>query len=272
MSTKSSLQHIAHNIRNQVIEVAVANGAGHIAPSLSCIEILTALYYKVLQYDFSNTLWKERDRFIFSKSHGCYGLYAILADRGLIPKEMWRGFHTPASDLTGCSERRQEFGIEAGCGSLGHGLPLAVGVAFGAKLQQHSYHTFCLMGDGETQEGSTWEALQFAVKHKLTNLTIIIDHNQLQAMDFTCNILDTAKDDLFDKLKGFHIPLEHCNGHDPDALVTLLSSLRNSNLSGPVAVIAHTTKGYGLKCMENIPKFHFRVPNAEEMKEGRTDG
>jgi transketolase len=272
MLPKKTLHEIARHVRGEVLEVAVKNGAGHIAPSLSCIEILTALYYKALDYDPKNPLWDQRDRFIFSKSHGCYGLYCILAERGMLPVEKWKQFHTDASELTGCSERRAEFGIEAGCGSLGHGLPIAVGSAFGAKLQGHPYHTFCLMGDGETQEGTTWEALQFAVKHQLDNLTIIIDYNRLQAMDFTFNILEKEENDLFKRLTGFDVLLEHCNGHNPEQLADLLLRLKNRKQGGPVAIIADTIKGYGLKCMENKAKFHFRLPTHEELLEGRTDG
>ncbi len=272
MSKNTTLHKIARNVRSDVIDVAMKNGAGHIAPSLSCIEILTALYYKVLNYDPKDPLWQKRDRLIFSKSHGCYGLYSILAERGMIPMEKWLQFYTDASELTGCSERRAEYGIEAGCGSLGHGLPIAVGSAFGAKLQNHSYHTFCLMGDGETQEGTTWEALQFAVKHKLNNLTIIIDYNRLQAIDFTYKILENNKNDLFNRLTGFDIQLEHCNGHDPDEISKLLLKMKQRNTGGPIAVIADTIKGCGLKCMENIAKFHFRLPTEKELLEGRTDG
>ncbi len=272
MIIKKSLHETARHVRDEVIEVALKNGAGHIAPSLSCIEILTALYYKALNYDPQNPLWDQRDRLIFSKSHGCYGLYAILAERGLLPRKKWLQFYTDDSELTGCSERRAEYGIEAGCGSLGHGLPIAVGSAFGAKLQGDSYHTFCLMGDGETQEGTTWEALQFGVKHQLNNLTIIIDYNRLQAIDFTYNILENQENDLFKRLTGFDIKLEHCHGHDPEQLAELLLRMKQRKQGGPVAVIADTIKGYGLKCMENKAKFHFRLPTEEELREGRTDG
>ena len=272
MNSTTLLQDKARFIRDEVIAVAVSNGAGHIASSLSCIEILTALYYKVMCYDFSNPTWDDRDRMILSKSHGCYGLYALMADNGLIPKVLWNKFHSDDCDLTGCSERRIEYGIEAGCGSLGHGLPMAVGVAFGAMLQKKNYHTYCVMGDGETQEGTTWEAIQFAVKHQLSNLTIIIDYNNLQAMDFTVNVLDRDENDIKRRLEGFGLSLHECNGHDPEEIANLLLDLKDRKNGGPIAIIARTVKGYGLRCMENVAKFHFRVPNKEELLEGRTDG
>lgn len=270
MDKPKSLKQKANYIRNEVINISVRNKAGHIAPSLSCIDILVALYYSVMKYKLDKLLWEGRDRLVFSKAHGCYALYAILADIGIIPREEWENFYTEASNLSGCSERRPEYGIEAGCGSLGHGLPIAVGIAFGAKSQGKPYHTFCVVGDGELQEGSSWEALQFAVKHGVDNLTIIIDFNCLQAMDFIINILDRKRNDLVKKLKGFGLSPFVCKGHDAQKLAKCISAAKLSSTAGPGVVIAETTKGYGLKCMENVPKFHFRIPTEEEIALGRT--
>ena len=270
MDKPKSLKQKANHIRNEVIDISVRNKAGHIAPSLSCIDILVALYYRVMKYKLDTLLWEERDRLVFSKAHGCYALYAILADIGIIPREEWENFYTEASCLSGCAERKPEYGIEAGCGSLGHGLPIAVGIAFGAKSQGKPYHTFCVVGDGELQEGSSWEALQFAVKHGIDNLTIIIDFNCLQAMDFIINILDRKRSDLVKKLKGFGFSPFVCEGHDVQKLVKCISAAKLSSTAGPKVVIAETTKGYGLKCMENAPKFHFRIPTEEEISLGRT--
>ncbi|MFH1767535.1 MAG: 1-deoxy-D-xylulose-5-phosphate synthase N-terminal domain-containing protein, partial [Candidatus Omnitrophota bacterium] len=197
------LKEKADSIRKDVITVSVRNGAGHIAPSLSCVDILVTLYYHIMDYKEKDPLWEERDRLIFSKAHGCYGLYAILADKKVLPRNEWKGFYTDKSTLLGCMERRPEYGLEAGCGSLGHGLPIAVGVAFGVKIQDKKHHTFCIIGDGELQEGSSWEALRFAVKHKVSNLTIIVDSNRLQAMDFIINVLDREKEDTIKRLQGF---------------------------------------------------------------------
>lgn len=264
------LKDKADAIRREVIAVALRNGAGHIAPSLSCIDILTALYYSgLMHYNTADASDSQRDRLIFSKSHGCYGHYAILTDLGFIPAEQWQGFYTPASQLSGCAERRLEFGLEAGCGSLGHGLPLAVGLAWGAKLQKQTWHTYCIVGDGEFQEGSCWEALIFAVKHKLNNLSIIIDANGLQAMDHIVNVLDNERMALYQRLSGFGAKLSDCYGHDPAGIVAALGRLRGLLPESPNVLLARTVKGYGLKCMENVPKFHFRLPTAEELEEGR---
>jgi transketolase len=261
------LRKKAHQIRKDVVDVTVRNGAGHIAPSLSCIDILTALYYRVLNRR-DDPQWELRDRLVFSKAHGCYGVYAILADIGYIRREDWESFYK-GSFLSGCIERRPENGIEAGCGALGHGLPMAAGIAFAAKLQKRPYRTYCIVGDGEMQEGSNWEAIQFAVKHGLSSLTVIIDNNRLQAMDFLENILTPSgiKDDLQKKLRSFGCEVKTCNGHSMKGLVETLEGPRKKS-AAPLVLVANTIKGYGLICMENIPKFHFRLPTEEELKKG----
>lgn len=270
-SEKSKLlESKADYIRNDVINVSTQNKAGHIGPSLSCVDILVALYYCCMSYKFEDPLWEGRDRLIFSKAHGCYSLYAILADKGVIPKKEWCGFYKEESSLMGCMERRLEYGFEAGCGSLGHGLPIAVGVAYGAKLQNKTYRTFCVLGDGELQEGSAWEAFQFAVKHELCNLTVIIDCNGLQAMDFIINVLDKRKNDLMKRLEGFGLSPIVCPGHDVVKLAEYICECRSSLGGTPKVIVADTTKGFGLKCMENVPKFHFRVPTDEELAMGKT--
>lgn len=263
------LRQKANYIRNEVINISVRNKAGHIASSLSCVDILVALYYSVMKYRPDNPLWEERDRLVFSKAHGCYALYAILADIGVMPLKEWKNFYTQASSLPGCTERKPEYGVEAGCGSLGHGLPIAIGIAFGFKLQRKPYHTFCIVGDGELQEGSSWEALQFAVKHKIDNLTIVIDFNRLQAMDFIVNILDKKTNDMVKRLKGFGLSPVVCHGHDAAMLEKCILAVNSSVGKRPKVVVAETTKGFGLKCMENVPKFHFRIPTEEEISMGR---
>lgn len=265
-----SLRAKADRIRTEVIDVAVRNNAGHIAPSLSCVDILVALYYFSMRHKAKDPFWDKRDRLIFSKAHGCYALYAILADLGNMPKEKWQKFYTSGSSLSGCSERMLGYGIEASCGSLGHGLPIAVGVALGAKLQKEKYHTFCLIGDGEMQEGTTWEAVQFAVKHRLSNLTIIIDENRLQAMDLIINIMDVNLKDKICKLKGFGLSPVVCPGHDVVRLAKTIMSVRRASGNVPKVIVAQTTKGFGLKCMENVPKFHFRIPTKKEICSGRS--
>lgn len=270
MDKQKYLKQKADYIREEIIKICVRNNAGHIAPSLSCVDILVALYYSVMKYRPDNPLWEGRDRLVFSKAHGCYALYAVLADIGSLPRKEWETFYTKESCLSGCSERKAEFGIEASCGSLGHGLPIATGIAFAAKLQGKTYRTFCIVGDGELQEGSNWEALQFAVKHKMDNLFLIIDSNRLQAMDFIVNILDRKTDDLARRLKGFGLSPYVCKGHNVQRLAECISCAGSAAANGPRAIIAKTTKGFGLKCMENAPKFHFRIPTHDELSMGRS--
>lgn len=262
----------ANQIRKEVVEVAVRNGAGHIAPTLSSIDIITSLYYKIINISV-DPQWEDRDRLVFSKAHGCYGVYAILADLKYIQRKDWENFYK-GSFLSGCIERNVICGIEASCGSLGHGLPMAVGIAFGAKLQKKIYRVYCVAGDGEMQEGSNWEAIQFAVKHKLSNFTLIIDRNGLQAMDFLNNVLTLvdSKNDLDEKMRVFGFEVMSCNGHDIKEIVSVAEEFINIGMgqSGkPQVLIANTVKGYGLVCMENVPKFHFRIPTEDELAMGK---
>ena len=264
------LRKKADFIRKEVIDISVRNKAGHIAPSLSCVDILVALYYEAMLYKPEDPLWEGRDRLIFSKGHGCYALYAILSDRGIISKHKWESFYKEDDSLSGCVERNLKYGIEAGCGSLGHGLPIAVGLAFGAQIQKRKYYTFCIVGDGELQEGTTWEALQFAVKHQVRNLVIIIDSNRLQAMDFIVNVLDREKGDKVKRLRGFGLSPVVCPGHDAARIVRTVHACKSSSQNTPKVIIAETIKGFGLRCMQNLPKFHFRIPNEKELSIGKS--
>ncbi len=260
----------ANQIRKDLVEVAVKNKAGHIAPSLSCVDILVALYYRIMNLS-GDPQWADRDRLVLSKAHGCYGLYAILADIGYIERKKWENFSV-GNYLQGCAERDIEKCIESGCGSLGHGLPIAVGIAFGAKLQNKKYRVYCIVGDGELQEGSSWEAIQFAAKYKLSNLTVIIDSNKLQAMDFLENILtiEGRKDDLKQKMAAFGFEVKTCNGHNIAEIISIIEKwVKNqAEIAAPQVLLANTIKGYGLACMENVPKFHYRLPTEAELKRG----
>lgn len=268
--SNDELKKKANQIRKDLVEVAVRNEAGHISPSLSSVDILTTLYYRMMNLS-DDPQWDERDRLVFSKAHGCYGVYAILSDIGYIRREDWEDFYK-GSFLMGCIERSIEHGIEVSCGALGHGLPIAVGIAFGAKLQNKKYRVYCVVGDGEMQEGSMWEAVQFAVKHELSNLTIIIDNNGLQAMDYLEDVMTPKgrKDDLQKKLMAFGCEVKACDGHNIEEVVSVIDSwLKDEKrILRPQTLIANTIKGYGLVCMENIPKFHFRLPTDEELRMG----
>ena len=149
---------------------------------------------------------------------------------------------------------------------------MAVGLAYGARFLKKKFHTFCVVGDGEMQEGSMWEALQFAVKHGVDNLTVIVDANRLQAMDLLTSVLDRSTGDIVKRLRGFGLKPVVCPGHDAPGLARVLVRARASRVKVPHVVVARTVKGRGLKCMENVPKFHFRVPDGKELSMGRTYG
>jgi transketolase len=264
---RSAIAAKADAVRRSVVEVATRNGAGHIAPSLSCVDVLAALYYGVMRLD-RDPRWEGRDRLVFSKGHGAYGLYAILADLGYIAESDWQTFYK-GSFLAGCVERDVDHGLEAGTGSLGHGLPLAAGIAWGQRMRGQQARTFCIVGDGEMQEGSCWEAVQVAVRHRLGRLVTIIDANGLQAMDRLDKVLtpEGRSDDLRRKLEGFGMEVVDCDGHDLVQLVRVLGAERPATAT-PLAVLAHTVKGYGVKAIEGLPMFHFRIPTAAEIGEG----
>jgi len=221
----------ARELRGEVMDVAVKHQQGHIAPSLSCLDILTVLYYSIAD---------EKDTIILSKGHGCYGLYAIWADLGLLSREKWENF-----DMPGCVD---------GYGSLGHGLPVAVGVAFANKMQHNDKHTWVVVGDGEMQEGSNWEALSFMFHHSLTNITIIVDCNGLQAMDRIENIMFQSLEGRF---LGWGFKPFKCDGHDHYQLQQWLETK-------PLVLMAGTVKGNGIDYMENKKEWHFRVPGEND--------
>jgi len=272
--TLADLKSKADFIRKEVVEVGVRNGAGHIAPSLSSIDYLTALYYRVLRHN-GNPHWPERDRVVFSKAHGAYGLYAILCDLGYVSRVEWDNFYLfekgqPVSRLAGCCEMDLDIGLEAGCGSLGHGLPMAAGMAYGLKVQQVDARIYCVVGDGEMQEGSNWEAVQFAAKFKLDNLVIVVDNNGLQAMDFLNNVLTDrdVTEDLHHKFEAFGCHVERTSGHEMSELVDTLERWHKGGIGRPQVMLAKCVKGYGVKAMENVAKFHFRLPTPEELAQG----
>lgn len=259
----------ADRIRREVVEIATANGAGHIAPSLSCVDVVAALYYAVMERG-TGPADPERDRVVFSKGHGAYGLYAILADLGWIPRSEWTGFYR-GSPLKGCVEYDPARGLDAGTGSLGHGLPLAAGLAFGARHRGRPWRTWCIVGDGEMQEGSCWEALQFAVRHELGNLVVVVDKNNLQAMDRLDRVLTPAgrSDDLRRKCEGFGCAVVDCPGHDLARLVDCLGAARRRpDRDRPLVVLAETVKGWGVPAIENKACFHFRLPTPAELAQG----
>jgi transketolase len=255
------LPHIAKALRRDIFKTAYASKTGHIAPAFSMAEIITSLYFGgVLRYDPNNPDEPSRDRLILSKGHACLALYAALARAGFFPAEELKTFCLPGSRLGGHPKMHEIPGVEASTGALGHGLSFGLGIALAGKLDSRDYHVYVILGDGECEEGSIWEAAMSAAHFKLDNLTVIVDHNKLQAMDRIENILDITP--LGEKWRAFGWQVEEVDGHDMDQL---LAAFDVPSSGKPKAIIAHTIKGKGVSFMENVPLWHFRFPNEEEL-------
>ena len=249
-------------VRHKTIKLSCESGAGHLAPSLSTVEILVVLFNEFLKYDIDNTCWDERDRLIFSKGHGAYAYYVILNLLGIISDHDIDNFYTDSSSLKGCVCMDKNYMLEASTGSLGHGLPIAVGMAWSFKIQNKQNKVICIVGDGEMQEGSNFEALQFAYRHKLDNLLVIVDGNKLQAMDF---VEDVALDNktLYKILCNYTVKRNCFNidGHKEDLLHNAYSFFyNNNNDDGFTLLFCNTIKGKGLAMSEKIKNYHCRCP------------
>lgn len=256
------IQEVALRIRQEVFKMACRANGGHIAPAYSMADIVAELYFDdILHYDSTNAEWQDRDYFVLSKGHGVLALYAALAMAGYFPMEELASFCKPGSRLGSLAKMGAVPGIEASTGSLGHGLSFAVGIALACKLDGGTNHIYVLVGDGECQEGSIWEAVMSAVHHKLDNLTLIVDYNGLQAMDSIETIMSVHG--FSERLRSFGFSAEDIDGHDYGAIK---SALERRIVGKPHAIIAHTVKGKGISFMENVPIWHYRVPNEEEME------
>jgi len=260
----TELEKKANYIRNQILDMCVKAGTGHVTSSFSCTEILIALYYgEILRYDASNPTWEDRDRFILSKGQASPILYAILADLGFFPKRELDKF-CQAEGIFGVHLQRDIPGAEITSGSLGHGLGIAAGTALAAKMNQESRFTFVLLGDGECYEGSVWESAMFAGHHQLNNLVVIIDRNWLCATDFTENIVRLAP--LDEKWRSFNCRVVTINGHSFEEIFQALDRFRSRQHLAPLVIIANTIKGKGISFMENKPLWHAVTPKDEQVE------
>ncbi len=255
------LKDRANAIRRRDLQMVYEAGMGHIGGDMSATDILTTLYFAVLNINPKVPADPNRDRFIMSKGHCSGALYTTLSHAGFFPLEQLSTYMQPLSKLNGHPDRNKIPGVETNTGPLGHGLPVAVGAAIGAKLSGASWRTFVLTGDGELQEGSNWEAAMSAAHRGLDNLTVIIDRNRLQQGDEVANTNDLEP--LADKWRAFGWAVHEVDGHD---YTQLLETLGNVPLSKgkPSCIIAHTHKGKGISFMEDNVAWHHRVPNAQE--------
>lgn len=255
------ISETAPRVRKLILDSIHGSGASHIGTAYSIVEILLVLYGEILKTDPKDPWKLDRDRFILSKGHGCIALYAVLAEYGFFPKKWLDTFYRNGSMLLGHATHKNTPGVEVSTGSLGHGLPIATGMALAARRERAPYRVFTLMSDGECDEGSVWEAAMFAGHHKLENLTVIIDYNKIQSLGRTSEILDLEP--LGDKWRSFRWSVREVDGHDVTQLRDALSAVPWEP-GKPSCIIAHTIKGKGVTFMEDRLLWHYRCPDPEE--------
>jgi transketolase len=257
------LQAAALEARKWIVRMIHEAGSGHPGGSLSAVEILTSLYFKVMRHDPENPLWEDRDRLVLSKGHGAPGLYTLLALSGYFHKEELLTLRKLGSRLQGHPSKNKTPGIDMSTGSLGQGLSIAIGMALGAKLDRKDYRVYCILGDGESQEGQIWEAAMSANHYKVDNLCAILDRNQLQIDGPTEQIM--SLEPVFPKFKAFGWHVIEVNGHDFKELLRAFHEAETYK-GKPTIIIANTIKGKGVSFMEGSLKFHGKAPSAEELE------
>jgi transketolase len=258
------LKQKAAELRGEVIGMSHKAGSAHLASCLSCIDVLTAAYWHVLNIDPAKPAYEGRDRFILSKGHAAMAIYATLAHRGFFSRDLLETYTKDGSKLAEHPPANLLPGVEAATGSLGHGLPIANGHALAARIKgkQSDYRVFALMSDGECNEGSVWEAAMFASAQRLDNLCVIVDYNKWQATARSNETLQLSP--LRDKWESFGWDAYEIDGHDVGALADAMASVPNGS-GKPVAFVAHTVKGKGVSFMEDDNNWHYRAPTAEEV-------
>ena len=283
------LESVAKRIRRDIIRMVAEANSGHPGGSLSCADILTALYFRVLNHDPKDPAMTGRDRFVMSKGHASPAMYSVLAEAGYFPTDELLTFRKLGSRLQGHNVRGVPPGVEMSAGALGMGLSFSLGVALAGHMDGRDYRVYCLLSDGDCNEGQTWEAAAAASHHKVENLIAIVDYNHIQNdgySDFarfsgrdgkdgrnggwvlddghTVNILSLAP--LPERWRAFGWNVQEIDGHDFTQIVDALEKAK-SHRGGPSVVVCQTTKGKGVSFMENNPAFHGKAPNAEETEQ-----
>jgi transketolase len=257
------LERLARELRARIIETSSKTQTPHLGSCLSCVDILVAAYFHTLRLDTATPRDPDRDRFILSKGHGAAALFQVLAMRGFYPEKMLETYgedgglfaeHPPSPDHLA--------GIEAATGSLGHGMPMGLGMALAARIHGRSYNVVALVSDGECNEGSIWECAMLAASQRVERLCVIIDFNKWQATGRSREVL--ALDPLVDKWRAFGWNACEADGHDMAGLVKLLSKVPDGS-GKPVMIVAHTVKGKGVSFMEDDNNWHYRIPKPEEV-------
>ncbi len=255
-----ALERKSKAIRRRIIETLAVSHGGHYGGCLSCVEILTSLYLDTMRIDPRRPAWPDRDRFVLSKGHACAALCAVLAERGFFPAELLQTFNELDSPFGMHPDMHRIPGCDMSTGSLGHGLPVAVGMALAGKLDRKDYRVFVLVGDGECHEGTNWEAMMAASRFELDNVVVIIDRNRVCMDGFTEQIMPLGE--LGKKVEAFGWAVREIDGHDVGAVRDALRSVPFES-KRPSAVIANTVKGKGVPFMENTAEWHHREMTAE---------
>jgi transketolase len=262
-STLTELSSIAQTLRAHAVRMIYESRASHLGGCLSMADLVACLYWDAMRINPSLPNWTERDRFFLSKGHGAALLYAALAERGFFSTDELQQYCQSGSRLTGHVTSGLP-GVEFSSGSLGHGLPVACGVALAAKRERLAYRAFVLCSDGELDEGSNWEAILFAPQHHLDNLFLIIDYNKIQSFGRTKDVIDL--DPLADKFMAFRWAVREIDGHNMAEIREALRALPFEQ-GRPSAIIAHTVKGRGIAAMEDQLAWHYKSPTAEQVDE-----
>lgn len=250
-------------LRKQIFLTGYKGGMAHLASCYSCLEMLYALYLKgILRYDPRNPDWADRDRFILSKGHAGLALYAVMMKAGLIEPDMYHSYLTENSRIGGEPCTRDSQWIEATTGSLGHGLSMGLGIAMALKLDRSPAKVYVMLGDGECQEGTVWEAVMTAPAFGTDNLIAILDCNEIQKMDFVEKTMGPAR--WAEKWSAFGWEVLETDGHDVQAFCDTVRAAQQAGK--PCLILAHTIKGKGVSLMENNPNWHFRLPGRKERK------
>jgi transketolase len=262
-ASTASVEHLANRLRRRAIKMIHRAKSSHVGSVFSSVDILAVLYEKILRIDPAQPDWTERDRFILSKGHASAGLYAVLAERGFFPDSWLDEFCLDGGRLAGHATHIGVPGVEVSTGSLGHGLPLACGMALVGKREGRPFRVFTMLSDGECDEGSTWEAVLFAPFHRLDNLIAIVDYNKIQSLGTVKEVLDL--DSLAAKWRAFGWSVLEIDGHDFAQIEDALGEVP-AQPGRPTCIIAHTIKGKGVSFMENKLLWHYRSPDEGELR------
>ena len=262
------LEKMANEIRKDIVTAVHSAKSGHPGGSLSSADIFTYLYFEEMNVDPANPKWEDRDRFVLSKGHVAPGLYSTLAEKGYFPKEDLKTLRHTGSYLQGHPDMKHIPGIDMSSGSLGQGVSVAVGMAAAGKYDKKDYRVYTLLGDGEIQEGQVWEASMLAASHKLDNLVVIVDNNNLQ-IDGTIEEVNSPYP-IDKKFEAFNFHVINIDGNDFDQIRAAFKEARETK-GMPTAIIAKTVKGKGVSFMENAAGWHGKAPNDEEYEIAMAD-